>query len=143
MTLTCSILYNSQQRHKTDQLSLSPSAMNTHILIKPLVFVLREFLPNSQKVKALGRSNIMLWIWITQSVIPYFSDAVVQCDVDCTVLRARSCDTEAKSPVTLPYSTWSLSTIALRLMRRAVVIYTRVFLRYFSLYCYGADFQLS
>jgi len=71
---------------------------------------------------------------ITQSVIPYFSDYVVQSDVNCTVLQTHSCDTDAKSPVTLNYNTWSISTTALRLMLQAVIIHTRVVLRYFSLY---------
>jgi hypothetical protein len=58
MTLRCSFLYNSQLTRKTDQLSLSPPDINKHILNKTLVFVLRELLPNSLKVKALARSNI-------------------------------------------------------------------------------------
>ena len=73
----------------------------------------------------------------------YLTDTVVEYDVDCTVLRTHSCDTEAKSPVTLPYCTWSVSTIALRLKRQAVIIYTRVVLRYFSLYFDWADFHLN
>jgi hypothetical protein len=133
----------SSSHTKIDQLSLSPPFMNVHTVIKPFVFVLCELLPNSYKMKALARCNITPGIWITISVIPYFSDAVVQSDVDCTVLRTDSCGTEAKSAVTLPYSTWSLSTVTLGLMLQAVVIYTRVVLRHFSLYFDRADFQLS
>ena len=57
------------------------------------------------------------------------------------MLRTHSCDTEVQ--VTLPYSTWSVTTIALRLMLQVAIIYTRVGLRYFSLYCDWADFQLN
>jgi len=73
----------------------------------------------------------------------YLTATVVQWDVDCTVPRTHSCDTEVQA--TLPYSTWSVSTVALRLMHQAIllIICTRVALRRFSLYFDWAEFQSS